>query len=195
MLKIGVSKGRIEKAFFDLLIKKNIIDEIKMKSRQLSIKTKNLQILLLKPTDIINFVANNFLDLGVLGNDVIEENANDKIIELYDLETGKCNFSLISKPNKKINQIKTIATKYPNISSKLLKEININCEIVKMEGSLELAPFLSYADAIIDLVETGETLKTNRLEEKIKLYNVSTRIIANKQKNCNDIKNFIKKLN
>ena len=64
-----------------------------------------------------------------------------------------------------------------------------------MEGSLELAPFLSYADAIIDLVETGETLKTNRLEEKIKLYNVSTRIIANKQKNCNDIKNFIKKLN
>ena len=178
MINVGLSKGRIEENFFKTLEDKKIIDKELDYGRNLVISINDLIIYLVKSCDIYELLNSGFIDIGIIGSDVIEENNLDGYAELLDLKTGICNFTLASLPSKRISDISTIATKYPNIARKLLEELKLNCEIVKMNGSLELAPLIGYSDAIIDLVQTGNTLKANGLIELKRLEQISTKVIC-----------------
>ena len=194
MITIAVSKGRIEANFYKILLEKNISKNLINPKRNLKINIENkYEILIVKPTDVIKLVSKEYANIGIVGSDTIEEINNKNIVELLDLNTGKCTFTLASIPNTKIENIKSIATKYPNITKKLIETLGLNANIIKMEGSLEIAPIINYADAIVDLVETGNTLKANGLVILKKLKDISTKVITNKENN-NEINEFIKRL-
>lgn len=196
MITIALSKGRIEANFYKILFEKNISNNIINPNRNLKINvTDNISILLVKPLDVIKLVSSEYANIGIVGSDTIEEEKNDNIVELLDLNIGRCSFALASVPNTNISDIDMIATKYPNITKKLIISLGINPNIVKMEGSLEVAPIIKYADAIVDLVETGNTLKANGLIILKELLEVSTRVVTNIDSKDNiEVKKFIKRL-
>jgi ATP phosphoribosyltransferase len=194
-MKIGLSKGRIEEVFYERLVNNQVIDRYDFKSRKLETDINEYEFYSLKSDDIITLLSDKYLDIGIVGSDIIKEKNNNNIIELLDLQIGLCSFMLATPPNTDLNSIKKVATKYPSISKELLKSINLDCEIRKMNGSLEIAPRLNYADAIIDLVETGNTLRANGLEEKVRFNNVSAKIVSRKDnKEDIKIKKFIKRI-
>ena len=194
-MKIGISKGRIEELFYKRLIDKKIIDNYDTNSRKYETVIDEYEIYPLKSCDIIPLLNENCIDIGILGSDVIGEYICDNIEELYDFKQSKCSFMLASLPNQQLEKINTVATKYPNIARELLDSLGLNCEIKKMNGSIEIAPKLNYADAIVDIVESGNTLKANGLVELVRFNNISTRIISRKEnKNDIKIKKFIKRI-
>ena len=196
MIKIAVSKGRIETNFYKMLLDKNLSNDIICPNRSLKINVNNeYELLLVKAIDVIRLVSKGYANVGVVGSDIIEEVNSRDIIELLDLESGICNFSLATLPCISIDDIDLIATKYPNITRRLLNNLGIDPTIIKMEGSLELAPLINYADGIVDLVETGNTLKANGLIILKMLEQISTRVICNIDNVDNsEVKNLIKRL-
>ena len=193
MIKIVLSKGRIEKTFIKRLIDKGVINKIEY-GRELVIQTDNIEILIVNSKDVFSLLENES-SIGIVGSDVIEEYNQNDYIELLDLNSGVCDFSLASMPTTKLEDIKTIATKYPKIALKCLKELKLNCEIIKKNGSLELYPRIAYVDGIIDLVETGKTLEANGLVVLKKFEQISTKVITKKENQENkDIKELIKRL-
>lgn len=193
MIKIVLSKGRIEKTFIKRLIDKGVINKIEY-GRELVIQTDNIEILIVNSKDVFSLLENES-SIGIVGSDVIEEYNQNDYIELLDLNSGVCNFSLASMPTTKLEDIKTIATKYPKIALKCLKELKLNCEIIKKNGSLELYPRIGYVDGIIDLVETGKTLEANGLVVLKKFEQISTKVITKKENQENkDVKELIKRL-
>lgn len=195
MILVALTKGRIEKNFYSLLKSKNIITSINTNTRKLYVDIDNYRFIIVKSIDVINLVINKYVDLGIVGSDIVNEFYSDNIKELLDLKTGICSFSLATLPNTSINDINVVATKYPNTTKRLLLNIGINPNIVIMNSSLELAPIINYADAIVDLVETGTTLKENGLVNIKVLENISTRLITNTDNiNNEDIKRLVKKL-
>ena len=194
-MKIGISKGRVEEEFYKRLIDRKIIDNYDSNSRTYETDVDNDEIYLLKACDIIPFLNDRCIDIGILGSDIIEECNNGEIVELGDFDKGKCSFTLATFPNIGIENIKTVATKYPYIANELLKSMNLKCIIKKMNGSLEIAPKLNYADAIIDIVETGNTLKANGLVELLRFNMISTRIVSRKEnQNETEIREFVRKI-
>ena len=117
-----------------------------------------------------------------------------------DLQTGKCKFCLAAYPSYKTETFereKRLATKYPEIAKRFFKSKNENIEIVKLEGSVELGPVVGMTDAIVDIVETGDTLKSNGLEVIEEICDISTRVIANKKsvrEKTDEVYNMIDKL-
>lgn len=192
MTNIALSKGRIEEEFIKTLVDKKIINNL-VYNRELVLTINNLRIILVKSNDVFELIDKGFADIGIVGSDMIEEINDNNITTLLDLNTGKCSFVLATKQNMNINDIKKIATKYPNKAKEFLKRIKMECEIIKMNGSLESAPLIGYADGIIDLVETGDTLKANKLVEIIRFEDVSTKVVTS-NKNKDNIK-IIKLIN
>ena len=136
-----------------------------------------------KSNDVLTFIEHGIVDLGIVGKDTLEETNFTDYNELLDLNIGKCYFALAAYPeykNKRFKERKIIATKYPNVAKKYFSQMQENVEIIKMEGSVELGPVIGMTDAIVDLVETGSTLKANGLEVIENISSVSTRLIANK---------------
>ena len=196
MIKIALPKGRIEEAFYDTLQKSKIIKSSIDYGRNYIIDINDeYRLLLTNSSDVVPLLEEECADVGLIGSDRFEELNNENLIELYDLKTGICRFALATLSNISISDIKTIATKYPNIARKILSELKLNCEIRKLNGSLEIAPNIGYSDGIIDLVQTGSTLKANNLVIVKEFKPISTRIITiEKNKNNKEIKRFIKKL-
>ena len=185
MVRIAITKGRIEKDFCKLLKKCNFdIEPIENKNRELQIKTKdNIEFIFAKANDVLTFIEHGIADLGVVGKDTLEESDFNDYNELLDLNVGKCYFALAAYPHYKTKTFKSrkkIATKYPNISKKYFGEMEENVEIIKLEGSVELGPVIGMTDAIVDIVETGSTIKANGLEVIEKILDISTRLISNK---------------
>lgn len=181
-----ITKRKSRKNFLSKIIKKKIIKQPILDSRKLKIQISNdIEIILLKSIDVIKFVENGYASIGIVGSDILEESNFDNFIEMLDLNTGICHFALAALPNTSLQDIKIVASKYPIISKKILNDLNLNCRIVKMEGSLELAPLVNYADAIIDIVETGETLRVNGLQIVKLLNKISTKIIVSKNNQDN----------
>lgn len=185
MVKIAVTKGRIEKDVCKLLKASGYdIEAIENKNRELLIRTKdNIEMIFAKSNDVLTFIEHGIVDIGIVGKDTLDESDFTDYNELLDLNVGKCYFALASYPeymNKKIGTRKKIATKYPNIAKKYFSDKQEDVEIIKMEGSVELAPVVGLADAIIDIVETGSTLKANGLVIIDKISSISTRLITNK---------------
>lgn len=186
MIRIGVTKGRIEKDFCKLMKNTGLdVLPIESKNRELLIKTKdNIEMVFAKANDILMLVEKGIVDVGIVGKDTLEESNFTEYNELLDLNVGKCYFALCSLPDykeKSFNRKKKIATKYPNIAKEYFLRLGEEIEIVKMEGSIELAPIVGITDGIVDLVETGDTLKANGLVVIDKICDISTRLITNKE--------------
>ncbi len=202
MLKIAVTKGRIEKEFCKMLANSGYdVGPIINKNRKLIIKTKDeLEFIFVKSSDIITYLDFGVVDMGVIGKDTLIESDSSKYSEIADLKIGKCKFCLASKPeykNQKFNRKKVIATKYPNLTKQFFNSKQEQIEIVNLNGSIEVAPILKMTDAIVDIVETGNTLKANGLEVIEEICEISTRIITNKkavETKKEELEKFINKL-
>ena len=136
---------------------------------------------LAKAADVITYVEQGVCDIGIVGKDTIVENGKS-FYELCDLVIGKCDFALAGKKGTDFfggYNIKRIATKYPNVTKQYFESKNMDVKIIKIEGSVELAPLLDLSDAIVDIVETGTTLKENGLEVIEKIMPISARVIVN----------------
>lgn len=189
MIKLALTKGRIEKKAIEILRACGYdMSDLDDKGRKLLFccpmadgSEGELQIVLAKAADVITYVEHGTCDAGFVGRDTIMEMGGD-FYELLDLGFGVCRFALAGIKGKDFYAgygHKVIATKYPNVTRKFFASKDIDCEIVKIEGSVELAPILGLADGIVDIVETGATLKENGLDVYEDVAYISARCIAN----------------
>ena len=184
MITIAVSKGRIYDEAIPLLARLDIVpkDDPK-KSRKLILETnqKNIQILVIRATDVPTYVERGAAELGIAGKDVLLEYQGNGFYEPFDLGIAKCQMMLagLKKANKTYTRPR-IATKYVNITQNYFADLGQQVEIIKLYGSMELAPILGLADQIVDLVDTGETLKANGLVPLELIADISSRLIVNK---------------
>lgn len=203
MLKIAITKGRIERDVCKLLKASGFdIEPIENKNRELLIRTKdNLEMIFVKANDVLTFIEHGIVDIGFVGKDTLEESDFSDYNELLDLNIGKCYFALAGYADYNEKEFKTrkkIATKYPKIATKYFSSKQEDVEIIKIEGSVELGPVVGMTDAIVDIVETGSTLKANGLVVLDKISDVSTRLITNKvslKYKSDEIYNIVDKLN
>ncbi len=182
-LRIALTKGRLEKQTVDLFQKMGLdCTELINKGRRLILPVgEKYEAVLAKAADVITYVEHGVCDIGVVGKDTIVENGKS-FYEVCDLELGKCNFCLAGKAGGDFYSgynVKRIATKYPNVTKAFFEGKGMDVKIIKIEGSVELAPLLDLSDAIVDIVETGTTLKENGLEVYEKIMPISARVIVN----------------
>lgn len=183
-VRIALTKGRLEKDTVELFEKIGFdCAAIRDKGRKLilPIPDAGIEAVLAKAGDVITYVEHGVCDLGVVGKDIIME-IGGSFYELADLGFGRCRFALAAKKGKDFYSgygVKTVATKYPNVSRNFFEKKGMDTEIIKIEGSVELAPLLELADGIVDIVETGTTLRENGLEIVEDVAPVSARLIAN----------------
>ena len=181
-LRIALTKGRLEKKSVELFEKMGIdCEELINKGRRLILTAGEYEVVLAKAADVITYVEHGVCDIGIVGKDTIVENGKS-FYEMTDLNLGKCDFALATHKGVDFYDgfnTKRIATKYPNITKAYFEGKGMDVKIIKIEGSVELAPLLNLADGIVDIVETGTTLKENGLEVKEKIMPVSARVIVN----------------
>ncbi|MEG0314221.1 MAG: ATP phosphoribosyltransferase [Erysipelotrichaceae bacterium] len=184
-ISIALTKGRLEKETVKLLdIAGYGTEELKDKGRKLVFHDtkEDIKYFLVKAADSITYVEHGVADIGVVGSDTLAE-VDDDYYEVLDLEIGKCSFIMATLPDidifKKIGHIK-IGTKYPTVTKNYFKSKGMDVEIIKIEGSVELAPILGLCDAIVDITETGTTLKENGLVIYDTVSEISARVIVNK---------------
>ena len=204
---LAVPKGRILEELEPLLKKIAIIPEIEFfneKTRKLTFSTNfpNLEIIKIRSFDVANFVRFGGADIGICGKDVIEEFSSSEFYSILDLKIGKCRLSLAKQSNcqKNLLTLKNtrVATKYTKITQEFFAKNGIQAEIIKLNGSIEIAPKLNLCDFIIDLVSSGKTLQENNMIEVEKILDITSYLIANrtslKTKNI-EINQFIKMFN
>ena len=201
-LIIACPKGRLEnkvvKYLSDrgLIIEKDFFDD---EIRKLTFNTnvKEIKIIKLKPSDIRSYTILGAADIGFVGYDDILENSAENIVMLKKTNIGKCRISIASDM-KKINfsekKVFKVATKFQNISENYFKELNIQTETIKLNGSIELAVKYGVADMILDLVQSGQTLKDNQLYENQIINNDISTVIISSYFAYDTKKNLIKKL-
>ena len=182
-LRIALTKGRLEKQTVDLFQKMDLdCTELINKGRRLILPVGDkYEAVLAKAADVITYVEHGVCDIGVVGKDTIVENGKS-FYEVCDLELGRCNFCLAGKAGGDFYSgynVKRVATKYPNVTKAFFEGKGMDVKIIKIEGSVELAPLLDLSDAIVDIVETGTTLKENGLEVYEKIMPISARVIVN----------------
>ncbi len=183
-IRIALTKGRLEKDTVALFQRLGFnCDQLLNKGRKLILEVPdaNLEVVLAKAADVITYVEHGVCDMGVVGKDTIMEYGGG-FFEVLDLGFGRCRFALAVKKGTDFYggyAVKTIASKYPNVTRGYFESKGMDVEIVKIEGSVELAPLLSLSDGIVDIVETGTTLKENGLEVIEEVAPISARLIVN----------------
>ena len=184
MINVALPKGRLgEKVYAMFEAAGYPCPEIKENSRKLIFEnpSANIRFFWVKPSDVSIYVERGAADIGVAGKDILLEYTPD-VYELLDLNIGKCRMAIAAKKNFHDNKSKTlkVATKFVNIADRYYSSICRDIDIIKLNGSIELAPILSLSDVIVDIVETGTTLKENDLEVIGTIVPISARLIANK---------------
>ncbi|OAA92276.1 ATP phosphoribosyltransferase [Clostridium coskatii] len=183
-VKIALTKGRIEKEAVNIFQKSGIdCSEVINKGRKLIFHNEedNIDFVLVKAPDVLTYVEHGVVDVGIVGKDTLLEQNKD-FYEVLDLGFGKCKFSVAGPKNSNFYSgynRKKIATKYPNVARNYFRKLGQDVEIIKIEGSVELAPILGLADAIVDIVETGTTLKENGLVVYENICDISARMVVN----------------
>ena len=182
-IKIALTKGRLEKQTVELFEAIGInCDFLHQKKRKLVFTSPydNYEFILVKAVDVLTYVQQGVADIGIVGSDVLYEDERQHY-EMLDLEIGSCQFCVASTPNyaTKDYRRKIIATKYPQTAARYFQAKGEDIEIIKIEGSVEIAPLLGLADAIVDIVETGDTLRENGLVIFEEMMPVSARLIVN----------------
>ncbi|MDR2089795.1 MAG: ATP phosphoribosyltransferase regulatory subunit [Clostridiales Family XIII bacterium] len=183
-LRIALTKGRLEDAVVAMLARAGCdVGLLRDKGRRLllPIPGTNMEVVLAKAADVITYVEHGVCDVGVVGKDTIAERGG-VYYEILDLGVGKCRFALAARADADFYGgfgAKRIATKYPNVASSWFESKGMDVEIIRIEGSVELAPLLGLADGIVDIVETGGTLRENGLTVIEDIRPVSARMIVN----------------
>ena len=184
MLNIALPKGRLGEKVYEMFEKAGYdCPSIHEKNRKLIFENKEKDICFfwVKPSDVNIYVERGAADIGVAGKDILLEYEPD-VYELVDLDIGKCMMAEAAR-NGYIDQIqrtKRVATKFENIARNYYASIGRDIDIIHLNGSIELAPILGLSDVIVDIVETGTTLKENDLAVVEKIVDISARLIANK---------------
>ncbi|MCG0748154.1 ATP phosphoribosyltransferase [Lactiplantibacillus plantarum] len=183
-LKIALTKGRVEQQVLPLLEEAGLdCSQVRNKQRRLIFdsETQPYEFILAKGPDVTTFLERGAADIGIVGSDILTEHESTQY-ELLDLGVGKCQFVLASTadfdpvaPRRKIS-----GTKYPLITQRYFDRLGQDVEIIKIEGSVELAPLTGLADAIVDITETGTTIRENHLQIYDYLQPVSTRLVVNR---------------
>jgi ATP phosphoribosyltransferase len=184
MLDIALPKGRLGDQVYELFSHAGYdCRSIYEDSRKLVFKNEEKQIryFLVKPGDVDIYVEHGAADVGVVGKDVLLESGSD-VYELLDLGLGRCRMAVAARDDYREDRdrILRVATKFTNIAKTYYESVNREIEIIKLHGSIELAPLLGLSDVIVDLVETGRTLEENHLRVIREIMPVSARLIANK---------------
>lgn len=182
MLRIAMPKGRIYKKAAALFREAGLdLPDDLDDSRKLIIPVPQLgmEFIMAKPVDVPTYVEYGVTDLGIVGKDVLVEENRD-VYELLDLGIARCRMSVIGLPDWKPTLHPRVATKYPAVASKYFRERGQQVEVIKLNGSIELAPLIGLADRIVDMVETGTTLRENGLVEMEKMFDITSRLIANR---------------
>ena len=184
MLNIALPKGRLGEKVYDLFERAGYeCPSIKEGGRKLVFENeeKGVRYFWVKPSDVSVYVERGAADLGVAGKDILLEYEPD-VYELLDLNVGKCSMAVAAKRDftDDRNRTLTVATKFANIEKRYYAEQGREIDVVPLNGSIELAPILGLSDVIVDIVETGSTLKENDLVVLEKFVPISARLIANK---------------
>lgn len=181
-LRIALTKGRLEKSAVELFGKMGLdCSNLINKGRKLILPVGPYEAVLAKAPDVITYIEHGVCDIGIVGKDTIAEHGT-RFYEMLDLGIGKCRFALAAPRGADFFRgysAKTVATKYPNITRTYFEQKEMDVRIIKIEGSVELAPLLELADGIVDIVETGTTLRENGLEVIEEFMNISARVIVN----------------
>lgn len=183
MLKIALTKGRLEKSTVALFEKMGLdVSAFENKGRKLILPVgDDITVVLAKAPDVITYVEHGVCDIGVVGKDTIFERGG-AFYEVLDLGFGKCRFALAVPEGADFYDgydVKRLASKYPHVTRDYFARKGMDVDIVKIEGSVELAPLLGLVDGIVDLVETGNTLRENGLVAIEDVMQVSARLIVN----------------
>ncbi len=183
-LTIALAKGRLGQQSAELFKEIGLGETLDLKSRQLVfIDTANqLKFMLLKNSDVVTYVDNGVADIGIVGRDMVEENQT-KVYQLHPLQFGHCKMCIAGKKGERVyknNTVLRVATKFTASAKKFFDSKEQVIKIIKLNGSVELAPQLGLSDVIVDIVETGNTLKANGLEVLETMYEIYPMLIANR---------------
>lgn len=200
-ITLALAKGRTAKDSIKLLNKAGIyFPDFHEKSRKLVFFSEDqaIKMIYVKAVDVTTYVEQGAADVGIVGKDNILESEAD-VYELLDLKLGMCKFSIASLHKKTIEKgtpVK-VASKYPIVTRNYFKKLGVPVEIIKLNGSVELAPIIGLADYILDIVETGNTIRENGLTIIADVDDISTRLIVNKASfatKTNEIRQLITQL-
>lgn len=183
MIRIALTKGRLEKqAMAAFKAMGYDVSELENKGRRLILPlADNIEVVLAKAPDVLTYVSHGVCDLGIVGKDTIME-WGGTFYEVLDLGFGQCHFALATVAGKDFHSgygVKRLASKYPNVTAGYFATKGMDVDVIKIEGSVELAPLLDLADGIVDIVETGNTLRENGLVEIEEIADLSARLIVN----------------
>ena len=184
MLNIALPKGRLGEKVYDMFEKAGYsCSSIKDNTRKLIFENEEtgVRFFWVKPSDVAIYVERGAADIGVAGKDILLE-YNPDVYELCDLGIGKCRMAVAGMKDFRDNPEKTlrVATKFPNIARKYYNGLSREIDIIKLNGSIEIAPILGLSDVIVDIVETGTTLKENDLLPFETVVPISARLVSNK---------------
>ncbi|MGN1399912.1 MAG: ATP phosphoribosyltransferase [Bacillus sp. (in: firmicutes)] len=181
-LTVAMPKGRIFRDAVELLRQAglNLPPEFDENRKLiLEVQEENLRFILAKPLDVATYVEHGVADIGIAGKDVMMEEERD-VYELLDLKISPCYLAVAGLPDTTLSSVAPkVASKYPNVASSFFREQGEQVEIIKLNGSIELAPLIGLAERIVDIVSSGQTLKENGLVEYEKIAEITSRLIAN----------------
>lgn len=184
MINVALPKGRLGEKAYELMAEAGYeCPSILEKNRKLTFENpeKGVRYFWVKPWDVGVYVEHGAADVGICGKDILLENAPD-VYELTDLGIGKCRMCVAGPKDFFDDGLRTlrVATKFPNITSDYYESVGRDIEIIKLNGSIELAPILGLSDVIVDIVETGNTLRENNLAPLQDVVSISARFVCNK---------------
>lgn len=181
MVKVALAKGRLAEKAMAILEKAGVdCSCVDQSSRKLVFTSDDgkWQFILVKPTDVPTYVYHGITDIGVVGKDTLLEE-NLPMYEMADLGFGKCRLCIAGKVEDMGKPVRVVATKYPNIAKRFYYSRGENVEIVKLSGSVELGPLVGLSDVILDIVESGGTLRANGMDVFEEVCQVSARLVVN----------------
>ena len=184
LLNIALPKGRLGDKVYNLLESIGYdCREIREDGRKLVFENPDtgVRYLLVKPSDVAIYVEHGAADVGIVGKDILEESRPD-LYELLDLGIGRCRMAVAARSDYREDTSRTlrVATKFENIAKRYYATLNRDIEIIRLNGSIELAPLLGFSDVIVDIVESGTTIRENHLKVLTEFMQISARFIANK---------------
>lgn len=184
MLNVALPKGRLGEKVYRMLERAGYSCEDLLKDTRKLVftdETSGVSYFWVKPSDVTVYIEHGVADIGVAGKDIIEESGAD-VYELLDLNIGRCRMCVASVNGfrEDIARPLRVATKFPRVAERYFSARNRDIEVIKLYGSIELAPILGLSDVIVDIVETGTTLKENNMGVISEIFPISARLIANK---------------
>ena len=184
-LTLALTKGRILKETLPLLEQAGIVPAVDIsESRKLHVGTNNsnVDLLILRGSDVITYIRQGIADIGVVGKDMLLEDGGQGLYELTDLHIASCRL-MTAGLRDQAREIKSrirVATKYVNVAKDYYARLGVQADIVKLYGGMELAPLMGMSDEIVDIVDSGRTLEANGLEPREHIADISSRLVVNK---------------